>query len=97
MIKNNEDKIVDSISESTVEFTKNSLEKYKSYEVEKIIDNINKKEEIYEEVSEKLYDGIKNNLPALVDGRVKKLIYDNLIKLDEEEICNIAQSFMANN
>ena len=46
MIKNNEDKIVDSISESTVEFTKNSLEKYKSYEVEKIIDNINKKEEI---------------------------------------------------
>ena len=94
MIKNNEDKIVDSISESTVEFTKNSLEKYKSYEVEKVIDNINKKEEIYEEVSEKLYDGIKNNLPALVDGRVKKLIYDNLIKLDEEEICNIAQSFM---
>ena len=53
MIKNNEDKIVDSISESTVEFTKNSLEKYKSYEVEKIIDNINKKEEIYEEVSQK--------------------------------------------
>ena len=25
---------------------------------------------------------------------LKKLIYDNLIKLDEEEICNIAQSFM---
>ena len=94
ILKNNEEVIVNSISENTVDFVKNEAEKYKSYEIKDVLDKINSKEDLSEEIGEKLYDNIKNNLPSVVDGRVKKLIYDNLIKLDEEEICNIAQSFM---
>lgn len=94
VLKDNEEKIVTLITEKTVDFTKKEVDKYKSYEVKDILDKINRKEDLPEEVSNKLYENIKNNLPFIVDGKVKKLIYDNLIKLDEEEICNIAQSFM---
>lgn len=94
LVKDNEEKIINSLSNIIVEFTKSKINKYKSYEIRELVDKINKKEVICEEVSERLYDGIKNNLHSLVNGRVKKLIYDNLIKLDEDEICNIAQSFM---
>ena len=94
ILKDNEGKIVNLITEKTVDFTKKEVDKYKSYEVKDILNKINKKQDLPEEVSNKLYENIKNNLPSIVDGKVKKLIYDNLIKLDEEEICNIAQSFM---
>lgn len=94
ILKDNEEKIVNLITEKTVDFTKKEVNKYKSYEVKDILNEINKKQDLSEEVSDKLYENIKNNLPSLVDGKVKKIIYDNLIKLDEEEICNIAQSFM---
>lgn len=94
ILKDNEEKIVNLITEKTVDFTKKEVNKYKSYEVKDILNKINKKQDLSEEVSDKLYENIKNNLPPLVDGKVKKIIYDNLIKLDEEEICNIAQSFM---
>ena len=94
ILKDNEEKIVNLITEKTVDFTKKEVNKYKSYEVKDILNEINKKQDLSEEVSDKLYENIKNNLPSLIDGKVKKIIYDNLIKLDEEEICNIAQSFM---
>lgn len=94
ILKDNEGKIVTLITEKTADFTKKEVDKYKSYEVKDILNKINRKEDLPEEVSNKLYENIKNNLPSIVDGKVKKLIYDNLIKLDEEEICNIAQSFM---
>ena len=94
IITNNQEEIINSISKNTIDFMKNTIEKYKSYEVKDILDKVNENEYLAEEVTDKLYEGIKNNLPSLVDGRVKKLIYDNLIKLDEDEICNIAQSFM---
>lgn len=94
ILKDNEENIVTLITEKIVDFTKKEVDKYKSYEVKDILDKINRKEDLPEEVSNKLYENIKNNLPTIVDGKVKKLIYDNLIKLDEEEICNIAQSFM---
>lgn len=94
IFKDNEEKIVNLITEKTVDFTKKEVNKYKSYEVKDILNKVNKKQDLSEEVSNKLYENIKNNLSSLVDGKVKKLIYNNLIKLDEEEICNIAQSFM---
>ncbi|WP_419726130.1 DUF445 family protein [Terrisporobacter petrolearius] len=94
LLSENEEKIINSITEKTVDFTKKETNKYKSYEVKDLLNKINSKEDLPKEISNKLYGNIKNNLPTIVDGRVKKLIYDNLIKLDEEEICNIAQSFM---
>lgn len=94
LLSENEEKIIKSITEKTVDFTKKEVNKYKSYEVKDLLNKINSKEDLPKEISNKLYGNIKNNLPTIVDGRVKKLIYDNLIKLDEEEICNIAQSFM---
>lgn len=94
LLSENEEKIINSITEKTVDFTKKEANKYKSYEVKDLLNKINSKEDLPKEISNKLYGNIKNNLPTIVDGRVKKLIYDNLIKLDEEEICNIAQSFM---
>lgn len=94
LLSENEEKIIKSITEKTVDFTKKEVNKYKSYEVKDLLNKINSKEDLPKEISNKLYGNIENNLPTIVDGRVKKLIYDNLIKLDEEEICNIAQSFM---
>lgn len=94
LLSENEEKIIKSITEKTVDFTKKEVNKYKSYEVKDLLNKINSKEDLPKEISNKLYGNITNNLPTIVDGRVKKLIYDNLIKLDEEEICNIAQSFM---
>ena len=94
ILNDNEKKFVNSIIEKAVDFTKKEANKFKSYEIRDLINKINSKADLPEEISDKLYDNIKNNLPTIVDGRVKKLIYDNLIKLDEEEICNIAQSFM---
>lgn len=94
ILKDNEEKIVDFITEQTVYLAKKEIDKYKSYEVNHILNKINRKYSLCEEVSNELYENIKNNLPSLVDGQVKNLIYNNLIKLDEEEICNIAQSFM---
>jgi len=94
ILSENEEKIIKSITEKTVDFTKKEANKYKSYEVKDLLNKINSKEDLPKEISNKLYGNIENNLPTIVDGRVKKLIYDNLIKLDEEEICNIAQSFM---
>ena len=32
----------------------------------------------------------------MLHGNIKNIIYDNLIKFDEEEICDLAQSFMGN-
>lgn len=94
LLSENEEKIIKLITEKTVDFTKKEANKYKSYEVKDLLNKLNSKEDLPKEISNKLYGNIKNNLPTIVDGRVKKLIYDNLIKLDEEEICNIAQSFM---
>ena len=94
ILNDNEEKLVNSITEKAVDFTKKEADKFKSYEVKDLLSRINSKEDLPGEISNKLYENIKNNLPTIVDGRVKKLIYDNLIKLDEEEICNIAQSFM---
>lgn len=94
ILNDNEEKLVNSITEKAVDFTKKEADKFKSYEVKDLLSKINSKEDLPGEISNKLYENIKNNLPTIVDGRVKKLIYDNLIKLDEEEICNIAQSFM---
>lgn len=94
ILNDNEEKIINLINEKTIDFTKDTIDKYKTYEVKYILDKINIKEDLPGEISDKLYENIKNNLPTIVDGRVKKLIYNNLIKLDEEEICNIAQSFM---
>ena len=94
LLSENEEKIIKSITEKTVDFTKKEVNKYKSYEVKDLLNKLNSKEDLPKEISNKLYGNIENNLPTIVDGRVKKLIYDNLIKLDEEEICNIAQSFM---
>lgn len=94
LLSENEEKIIKSITENTIDFTKKEVNKYKSYEVKDLLNKINSKEDLPKEISDKLYGNIENNLPTIVDRRVKKLIYDNLIKLDEEEICNIAQSFM---
>ena len=94
ILKDNEEQIVNLITEKILDFIQIKYNKYKSYEVKDLINKITSNKDLSEITSNKLYDNIKDNLPSLVDGRVKKLIYDNLIKLDEEEICNIAQSFM---
>ena len=32
----------------------------------------------------------------MLNGNIKNIIYDNLIKFNEEEICDLAQAFMGN-
>ena len=94
LVKNNEESLVNLINDSIIGFTKDSMDKYKSYELNGVIDKLNRIEGISENISENIYNESINNLSSIVDGNVKKVIYNNLIKLDEDEICNIAQSFM---
>ena len=94
VISKNEATIMEVSTEKIINVSKNYIDKYKQYEIKEIIRNISSKEEVLNKITEKTYEEMVDNLPSIVDGNVKKVIYDNLIKLDEDEICNIAQSFM---
>ena len=96
LIRNHEDKIISDSTEKIIEISKSYIDKYKTYKIRDIIKNVNENEDLINEITEKSYESVSSNLESIVDGNVKKIIYNNLIKLDEDEICNIAQSFMGN-
>ncbi len=77
----------------------NDLKKFicddlKDKEVEDLLKLIKDKEGFSLSLSKKIHNGLINNSEKVFDNNVKRVIYNNLIKLDEDEICNIAQSFM---
>ena len=72
------------------------ISKYEESKVIDIIENISNKEEIIEQLNEEIFIYLNNNLNDILDQKVKKIVYDNLITFNEDEICDLAQKFMGN-
>ncbi len=75
ILEENEDKLINSTSQNVSNLVKDKLIKYKSYEIKNILDFVNKDNKFEEVVNKELYENIKDNLPKIVDGKVKKVIY----------------------
>lgn len=70
------------------------LEKSKSLSVSAVIKKFGKNKDSISYLNEVTLKYLEDNLDSLLDGRIKKIVYDNLIQLDEDEICDLAQRFM---
>ena len=79
-----------------VNLEKEIISKYSENTLDEFIEHICNKEKLIETSKNKLYTYIDNNIEEMLHGNIKNIIYDNLIKFDEEEICDLAQSFMGN-
>lgn len=95
LYKNNEEVLNNFISNALIEGFNKVLKDYESDEITNLISKVPKKETI-SFVSEKGHDYLKENAENLLKGKVKKVIYDNLIRQNEDEICDLAQRFMGN-
>lgn len=72
------------------------ITRYSENILDEFIEDICNKDKLILVSKEKLYNYIDNNIEEILDGNIKNIIYDNLIKFNEDEICELAQSFMGN-
>lgn len=72
------------------------ITRYSENTLDEFIEDICNKDKLILVSKEKLYNYIDNNIEEILDGNIKNIIYDNLIKFNEDEICELAQSFMGN-
>ena len=93
MIKNKETLILLMCSKFN-DLKKFIVDNLKDKEVIDLLNLIKDKEGFSLSLSQTIHTSLINNTEKVFDGNVKRVIYNNLIKLDEDEICNIAQSFM---
>ena len=88
--------ILDEIINITIDYERDAINKYKNKPINDLIDKILEEENISNIIGNELINYIDNNSEELLKGKVRKVVYDNLIKYDEEEICDLAQRFMGN-
>ncbi len=86
--------IVDFIVDNLVVLHKETVDKYKDYELRELITKYFDKTILSDLLINKGYPMLINNLPNLLDGNIKKFAKSNLEKYDEDEICDIVQGFM---
>jgi len=72
------------------------ISKYEDTKVIDIIEKITRKEDVIDQLNEEIFTYVDNNLNTILNQKVKKIIYDNLITFNEDEICDLAQKFMGN-
>jgi len=96
VLDNEKDKLENFMVKLVVNLEKEIISKYSENTLDEFIDYICNKEKLIETSKNKLYTYIDNNIEEMLHGNIKNIIYDNLIKFDEEEICDLAQSFMGN-
>ena len=70
--------------------------KYEDFTLRELIDEFVNREDLNKSLSEKVYNLINNDLEKILNGRIKKSVYDNLSEYNEDEICEIAKDFMGN-
>lgn len=73
------------------------IDKYSHMELYDIFNSINKIENIHSSTSEALKKLTIDNLDSLLQSFIKALSVNNLNKLNDEELCEMAKSFMGNN
>jgi len=93
-LKNYKADISEVIVDNLMVVHKETVDKYKNYEVKYIIKKYLHKEELSSLLINKGYPMLINKLPNLLDGNIKKFASNNLKKYDEDQICNIVQDFM---
>ena len=93
-LKNYKVDISDVIVDNLMVVHKETVDKYKNYELKDLIRKYFDKNELSNLLINKGYPMLINKLPNLLDGNIKKFASNNLRKYDEDEICNIVQDFM---
>ncbi|MBQ3421545.1 MAG: DUF445 family protein [Romboutsia sp.] len=88
--------ILNEVSRIFLNYEKETINKYKNKSISTMIDEISNKENISELIGNELIDYVNVNSENFLNGKVRKVVYDNLVKYDEDEICDLAQRFMGN-
>lgn len=70
--------------------------KYEDFTLRELIDEFVNREDLNKSLSEEVYNLINSDLEKILNGRIKKSVYDNLSEYNEDEICEIAKDFMGN-
>jgi len=93
-LKNYNVDISEYIVDNSMVVYKETVDKYKDYELKKIINTYFDKNILSSLIINKGYPMLMDKLPSLLNGNIKKFASNNLSKYDEDEICNIVQDFM---
>lgn len=93
---NNKDGILSAITDIVVDYEKVQFDKLREQKVSSAISSMDNKKYVSEVIGNELINYISENSSSFLDGKVKKVVYDNLIQYDEDEICDLAQKFMGN-
>ena len=86
--------ISDVIVDNLMVVHKETVDKYKDYELKDLVRKYFGKAQLSNIIINKGYPMLINKLPDLLNGNIKKFASNNLRKYDEDEICNIVQDFM---
>ena len=86
--------ILDFIVDNSMVAYKETVDKYKDYELKELINKYADKNILSNILINKGYPMLIDKLPSLLNGNIKKFASNNLKKYDEDEICNIVQDFM---
>lgn len=73
---------------------KENVDKYKEYELKELAGTYFSKDTLAKLLINKGYPKLVEKLPSILDGNIKKFARNNLRKYNEDEICDIVQSFM---
>ncbi len=86
--------ISDYIVDKSMVVYKETVDKYKNYELKELINRYFDKNTLSNLLINEGYPMLIDKLPNLLNGNIKKFASNNLKKYDEDEICNIVQDFM---
>ncbi len=86
--------ILEYIVDNSVLLCKETVDKYKNYEVKELINRGFNKNQLANILINKGYPSLISKLPSLLNGNIKKIAKNSLSKYDEDEICDIVQDFM---
>ncbi|WP_160685727.1 DUF445 family protein [Clostridium sp. C2-6-12] len=81
------------VNNSVIVF-KDTVDKYKEYEVKEVASTHITKDTLAKLLIDKGYPKLVEKLPSILDGNIKKFARNNLRKYNEDEICDIVQDFM---
>ncbi|WP_026886255.1 DUF445 family protein [Clostridium beijerinckii] len=86
--------ILEYIVDNSVLLCKETVDKYKNYEVKELINKGFNKNQLSRILINEGYPSLISKLPSLLNGNIKKIAKNSLSKYDEDEICDIVQDFM---
>jgi uncharacterized membrane protein YheB (UPF0754 family) len=88
--------ILELFVDNSVYLYKETVDKYKNYEVRELVNKYFNKNQLNSILINKGYPMLVSKLPNLLNGNIKKFAKNSLSKYNEDEICDIVQDFMGN-